>query len=73
MKGLQESFDRFATLIYANSLLGALILLAVSFLIDLVLSLIFRRAVRLMIARDKDRRLDRLGATFPSKFAQVFL
>ncbi len=37
------------------------------------MSFFLRRSVRLMIAHDKDGRLDHLGASFVSQFCQVFI
>lgn len=56
-----------------NHLTGALLLLVVFILFGLLLSFLLRRAVRIVIERDTDGRLDRLGAGFLTQFGQVFI
>lgn len=73
MQVFQSYYDRLAPLFDANRLSGALLLLLVFIAGGFILSILLRRAVRLMIAHDTDGRLDRLGAAFISQFGQVFI
>ena len=52
---------------------GALVLLVLFWIGGLILSWILRRAIRLIIARDRDQRIDRMAASFLSKVASVFV
>lgn len=55
------------------SLSGALFLFTTFGLVGIVLSLILRRTMHAIYARDRDRRLDWRNMGFLSKFAQMFL
>lgn len=52
---------------------GALVLLVLFWIVGLILSWILRRAIRLIMARDRDQRIDRMAASFLSKVASVFV
>lgn len=73
METLRSYYNEAAPLFDANRLSGALLLLLVFVAVGLILSVLLRRAVHVMIAHDKDGRLDRLGAAFISQFGQVFI
>lgn len=59
--------------LHPDTLLGAVALLVVFFIGGLLLSRLVRRAVRLLIERDRDQRIDRMAASFLSKVASVFV
>ncbi|TCS54485.1 small-conductance mechanosensitive channel [Primorskyibacter sedentarius] len=59
--------------INTNSFVGAFVLLIGFFLFGLLLSAVLRRSMRMLIARDTDKRIDRLGAGYLARFSQVFL
>lgn len=73
MGRLQSYYDAAAPYFDASRLSGALLLLVLFAVAGGILSSLLRRAVRLMIAHDRDGRLDRLGAAFVSQFGQVFI
>lgn len=60
-------------LIHPDTLLGALVLLVVFIIGGLVLSAILGRGINLLLARDRDQRIDRLAASFLSQLARVVL
>lgn len=57
----------------ANTWVGALVLLILFLIGGVVLSWVLRRAIRLLLERDRDQRIDRMAAAFLSKVAGVFL
>lgn len=59
--------------INTNSFVGAFVLFIGFFLFGLLLSAVLRRGMRMLIARDTDNRIDRLGAGYLTRFSQVFL
>ena len=52
---------------------GALIILALFVLAGLLLSHLLKRAIRLIVARDHDNRIDRMSIGFLSKVASAFV
>lgn len=52
---------------------GALALAVLFWIGGLILSWILRRAIRLVMERDRDQRIDRMAASFLSKVASVFV
>lgn len=52
---------------------GALALLVLFWIGGLILSWFLRRAIRLIIARDRDQRIDRMAASFLAKVTSVFV
>lgn len=52
---------------------GALALAVLFWLGGLILSWVLRRAIRLVMARDRDQRIDRMAASFLSKVVSVFV
>ena len=52
---------------------GALALAVLFFIGGLMLSRVMRRAIRLIMERDRDQRIDRMAASFLSKVASVFV
>ena len=52
---------------------GALIILAIFLTGGLIMSLILKRTIRLIVARDQDNRLDRMSISFLSKVASAVL
>lgn len=73
MIDLETELNTALTWIDAGSWTGAMILLVVFVLLGLVLSSILRRAIKILMSRDTDNRIDRMGAGYLSRFAQVFL
>lgn len=73
MASLELDFQRAMAWINTSGWAGALILLVFFILFGLLLSSGLRRAVQLIIERDTDGRIDRLGAGYLSRFSQVFL
>jgi len=61
------------TQLQANTWFGALVLLVIFLIGGIILSWVLRRAIRLLLERDRDQRIDRMAATFLSKVAVVFL
>lgn len=57
----------------ANTWVGALVVLVLFLIGGVVLSWVLRRAIRLLLERDRDERIDRMAASFLSKVAGVFL
>lgn len=62
-----------ASRIRPDTLTGALLLLALFVIGGLVVSYALRRVVNLIIARDKDERIDRMAARFMIQFTRVFV
>lgn len=52
---------------------GALALAVLFWVGGMALSWLLRRAIRLIIERDRDKRVDRMAASFLSKVASVFV
>ncbi|MGJ8532208.1 MAG: mechanosensitive ion channel family protein [Alphaproteobacteria bacterium] len=73
MAGLESDFERAMAWINTSGWAGALLLLVVFVLFGLLLSSVLRRGVQLIIERDTDGRINRLGAGYLSRFSQVFL
>ena len=73
MADLGTDYKTLLALLDPATLSGALLLFAVFGVVGIVLSVILRRTMHAIYARDRDGRLDRLSMGFLSKFAQVFL
>lgn len=61
------------TQLQTNTWVGAVVLLFLFSIGGMVLSWVLRRAIRLLLERDRDQRIDRMAASFLSKVASVFL
>ena len=66
---IQTQITQFQT----NTWIGALVLLVLFLIGGVVLSWVLRRAIRLLLERDRDQRIDRMAASFLSKVLGVFL
>ena len=58
--------------LHPDKLSGALALLVVFFVVGLVLSHLLRHAIRMVVERDRDARLDRMSIGFLSKVSSAF-
>lgn len=56
-----------------DTLLGASVLFVIFLIAGTIVSFVLRRAVRELIARDRDRRIDRMTASFLSRFTSLFV
>lgn len=68
-----QTVEHWATRLHPDKWSGALIILALFLLAGLLLSQMFKRAIRLVVERDRDNRLDRMSIAFLSKVASAFV
>jgi small-conductance mechanosensitive channel len=59
--------------LHPDSWTGALIIAVLFWIGGLIMSRILRHAIRLIMERDRDQRIDRMAASFLSKVASVFV
>ena len=59
--------------LHPDTLTGALVLLVVFVVAGLILSALVRHAIRLLLDRDREGRVDRMAATFLSRIAAAFV
>lgn len=71
--GAAATIRGYVLLLHPDTIAGALILLVVFIAAGLVMSAILGRAIRLLLSRDRDERIDRMAASFLSQAAKVFL
>lgn len=72
-QSVRTSLEGIVGVIRPDTWIGALILLVLFVLAGMVLSWLLRRVVRLLIVRDRDQRIDRMAASFLSRFAAVLV
>ena len=68
-----KTLESWETHLHPDRWSGALIILALFLLAGLMLSHLLKRAIRLVIERDHDNRLDRMSIAFLSKVASAFV
>lgn len=68
-----QTLQSWMTTLNPDSWSGAFAILVLFWVGGLILSRILRRAVRFVVERDRDQRIDRMAASFLSKFASVFV
>lgn len=68
-----KNVENWLTHFHPDKWSGALIILAIFLVAGLLLSHLLKRAIRLIVARDHDNRLDRMSIGFLSKVASAFV
>ena len=68
-----QSLQSWLTKLHPDTWPGALALAVLFWIGGLILSWVLHRAIRLIMERDRDQRIDRMAASFLSKVASVFV
>ena len=68
-----QSLQTWLSLLDPATWTGAIALLALFWIAGLILTRILHRAIRFVVQRDQDHRIDRMAASFLSKVASVFV
>ena len=68
-----KTLEEWGTHLHPGTWSGALIILALFLIAGLILSHLLKHAIRVVVARDRDNRLDRMSISFLSKVASAFV
>lgn len=73
MTGIQTYFETVVAWLGSGGWSSALALFFLFAIVGMLSSILLRQAIKALIARDTDNRIDRMGAGYLSRFAQMFL